>query len=153
MITVFYIIFLIVLSICLMLAFVLDRKTTKKLEEQKVEKEKRLVESGYVRPTFKRLTQEQIDDIHVRGKITPAEKVKEWEGMDLCAPGDAIGSAAWRCRKFHHNCHDCLVDYANEHDEYTSFRDIIKLCSPYKLYGYREENGEVSNEKRNTTNS
>lgn len=77
-------------------------------------------------PQFKVLTQEQIDDIHSRGKITPAEKVKEWEGMDLCAPGDAIGSAAWRCRKFHYNCHDCLVDYANEHDEYTSFYDILK---------------------------
>ena len=58
--------------------------------------------------------------------------VKEWEGMDLCAPGDAIGSAAWRCKKFH-NCHDCLVDYANEHDEYTSFCEVMKLCSPFRL--------------------
>ncbi len=46
--------------------------------------------------------------------------------MDLCAPGDAIGSAAWRCKKFHYNCHDCLVNYANEHEEYTSFYDILK---------------------------
>lgn len=151
-ITVFYIIFLIILSICLILVFISDRKTTKQLEEQKVEKEKKLIEQGYVRPTFKYLSQEQIDDIHARGKITPAEKVKEWEGMDLCAPGDAIGSAAWRCEKFH-NCHDCLVDYANEHDEYTSFCEIIKLCSPYKLYGCKEKNGEASNEERNTANS
>lgn len=133
MITVFYIIFLIILSICLILTFVSDRKTNKKLKEQKVEKEKRLIVSGCVKPTFKHLTQEQIDDIHARGKITPVEKVKEWEGMDLCAPGDAIGSTAWRCRKFHHNCHDCLVDYANGHDEYTSFRDFVKPCKPYKF--------------------
>lgn len=125
-ITVFYFIFLIVLLICLIWVLVSDRKITKIQEEQRVEKEKKLIESGYVKPTFKHLTQEQIDDIHARGKITPAEKVKEWEEMDLCAPGDAIGSAAWRCRKFYHNCHDCLVDYANEHDEYTSFADIIK---------------------------
>ena len=78
-------------------------------------------------PQFKVLTQEQIDDIHSRGKITPDEKVKEWEAMDLCAPGDAVGSAAWRCRKFHHSCHDCLVDYANEQDEYISVYDILKL--------------------------
>lgn len=69
--------------------------------------------SVYIKPNFKPLTQEQIDDIHSRGKITPEEKVKEWEGMDLCAPGDAIGSAAWRCKKFQ-NCHDCLVDYASK---------------------------------------
>lgn len=151
MITVFYLIFPIILSICLIWAFVTDRKITQKQDEQRIEREKSLIESGYVRPTFKHLTQEQIDDIHARGKITPAEIVKEWEGMDLCAPGDAIGSAAWRCEKFH-NCHDCLVDYANEYDVYTSFADIIKNCKPYKLYGYRE-NGEVSNEERNTTNS
>ena len=33
----------------------------------------------YIKPKFKPLTQEQIDDIHLRGKITPKEKVKEWE--------------------------------------------------------------------------
>lgn len=118
---------------CVALVYIFDKKNRQKQEQEKIIKEKKLVESGYVKPQFKELSQEQIDDIHQRGKITPAEIVKEWEGMDLCAPGDAIGSAAWRCRKFHHNCHDCLVDYANEHDEYTSFFEIMKLCSPYKL--------------------
>ena len=33
--------------------------------------------SVYIKPNFKPLTQEQIDDIHSRGKITPEEKVKE----------------------------------------------------------------------------
>ena len=127
-----------------------DRENIKQGTEEIV-KQKDNIEN-YVKPTFKKLTKEQIDDIHARGKITPAEMVKEWEGIDLCAPGDAIGSAAWRCKKFH-NCHDCLIDYANEHDEYTSFLEIIKLCSPYKLYGSKEKNGEASNEERNTANS
>ena len=65
----------------------------------------------------KELTQSQIDEIHSRGKITPAEKVKEWEDMGLCAPGDAIGSAANRCRTFS-NCHECLVEYASCREEY-----------------------------------
>lgn len=64
------------------------------------------------------ITQEQIDEIHARGHITAVEKVKEWEAMDLCAPGDAIGSAANRCHEFNHNCHECLVDYASVQDEY-----------------------------------
>lgn len=37
---------------------------------------------------IKKLTKEQIDEIHSRGKITPEEMVKEWESLDLCAPGD-----------------------------------------------------------------
>lgn len=118
--------------LCVFAICAIDKRATKKRVEIKEEKEKKLIESGYIRPHFKELTQEQIDDIHARGKITPAEKVKEWEGMDLCAPGDAIGSAAWRCKKFD-NCHDCLVDYASDHDEYTSFFDILKECKPYKI--------------------
>lgn len=91
-----------------------------------IDNNKREEESNYEEPRLKELTEEQITDIHARGKITPAEKLKEWEGAGLCAPGDAIGSAAWRCHKFK-NCHDCLVDYANTQDEYTSFYDDIKI--------------------------
>lgn len=87
----------------------------------------------YVKPTLKKLTQKQIDDIHARGKITPAEQVEEWEDMSLCAPGDDAGSASWRCKKFFNNCHDCLVDYANEHDEYLSFFKFIKTYGVPKL--------------------
>lgn len=75
---------------------------------------------------YKPLTQKEIDAIHASGRITPKEKVQEWEDMDLCAPGDAIGSAAWRCEKFHHNCHNCLVDYASSKDSWLSFFDVIK---------------------------
>lgn len=126
---------LIWISTCVVLA-VISLKEKKKIkantEDYIEEIEKCNSKDDYIKPKFKELTQEQIDDIHARGKITPAEQVKEWEGMDLCAPGDAIGSASWRCRKFR-NCHDCLVDYANQHDEYTSFFDILKECKPYRL--------------------
>lgn len=93
-----------------------------------IEETEREHDSDYEAPQLKELMEEQIADIHSRGKITPAEKLKEWESAGLCAPGDAIGSAAWRCHKFK-NCHDCLVDYANLHDEYTSFYDNLKIIS------------------------
>lgn len=102
--------------------FIMAIKPKKDEEHQ----EQSMVEEDYIKPQFKPLTQEQVDDIHSRGKITPAEKVREWEDMDLCAPGDAIGSASWRCKKFNYCCHDCLVDYANEQEEYTSMFKIMK---------------------------
>ena len=92
-------------------------------EELKYEK------PNYIKPKLKELSEEEIEEIHSKGLITPAEKVKEWEDLDLCAPGDAIGSAGWRCKKFHHNCHDCLVDYANGNDEYVSFYDELKIVN------------------------
>ena len=113
-----------------------ERKENDVISKLIEEREKHNTDEDYVKPKFKELTQEQMDDIHARGKITPEEKVKEWEGMDLCAPGDAIGSAAWRCRKFK-NCHDCLVDYANEYDEHTSTFDNLKIVNhiKYKIGG------------------
>ena len=80
-------------------------------------------------PKLKHLSEEQIREIHSRVMITPAEKVKEWESFDLCAPGDAIGSAANRCKKFQHNCHECLVDYASGNDEYRPLE--LSVCNLY----------------------
>ena len=117
-----------VISACLLI-IILDLISEHK-SNKKSKTEKQIKNDSYATttPQFKVLTQEQIDAIHSRGKITPEEKVKEWEGLGLCVPGDAIGSAAWRCRKFK-NCHDCLVDYANQHDEYTSIFDILKIVN------------------------
>lgn len=64
----------------------------------------------------KQLTQAQIDEIHSRCKLTPKEKVEEWESWGLCAPGDAVGSASNRCRAFA-NCHDCMVEFASSYEE------------------------------------
>lgn len=105
-------------------SYPLDSKSDNLITQPKEENKE-----PYIKPMFKPLTQEQIDDIHNRGKITPEEMVKEWNDMGLCAPGDAIGSASWRCEKFK-NCQDCLTDYANQHDEYTSFFEILRNYKP-----------------------
>lgn len=100
------------------------------------------------------LTKEQIDEIHSRGNITPLEKVKEWEAIGLCAPGDAIGGAANRCGEFKHNCHNCLVDYANYKSEYHSTFDNLKIVHPATSI-YAETSGPVLKKvkhPKNTTN-
>lgn len=97
--------------------------------DEKSKKSEQIEEEMYERPKFKPLTEEQIEEIHKKGKITPEEMVKEWERLDLCAPGDEIGSASWRCEKFYHCCHDCLIDYANQKDEYTSIHENLKLVN------------------------
>ena len=96
----------------------------------------------YEKPILPQLTQEEIDDIHARGKITAAEMVKEYEAWDLCAPGDALGSAAWRCRKFQHNCHDCLVDYVSKQKEYTSIYTVFEESEPYRIQLIGEDNNQ-----------
>lgn len=97
----------------------------KEITDNNYEKNKVLIEDAYEVYKTKPLTEGQIADIHARGKITPAEKVKELEGLGMCI-GDYAGSAAWRCHKFG-NCHDCLTDYANTKDEHVSFFDDLKI--------------------------
>lgn len=123
----------IIVIICLVDFFYVIISTKSKQNKNEKNTENSSCDSNYAKPVFKELTAEQIADIHSRGKITPAEMVEEWEEFELCAPGDGIGSAGWRCRKFK-CCHDCLVDYANERDEYTSIFDMMKKNKyKYKL--------------------
>ena len=77
-------------------------------------------EINYEKKTIKLLTDEQIEEIHKKGLMTPEEKLEEIEGFYLCAPGDAIGGAAWRC-KFFRNCHECLCDYVASKNEWEPF--------------------------------
>ena len=105
----------IMFSLGLLLGIIMPEK-----EPQNEQQNEQQLEGIYMKPQFKPLTDKKIKDIHLRGKITPAEMVKEWESIDLCAPGNEIRSATWRCKKFRHCCHDCLVDYVNKYDEYTS---------------------------------
>ena len=80
-------------------------------------------EKSYNSPSFKELSEEEINSIHEKGLITPQEAVEEWESFDLCAPGNSGFNE--RCHEFN-NCHDCLVDYANLKDEYTSMFDVFE---------------------------
>ena len=78
----------------------------------------RKIDENYIKPEFKKLTKEEVNDIHKRGKITPEEMVSEWEDFCLCAPGNSWFNE--RCNKFR-TCHDCLVAYANEDEYYSIF--------------------------------
>lgn len=93
------------------------------LHEENIVEEK----NEYVKPQFVPLTQEEIDDIHIRGYITQEEAVKEWNKLDLCIPGNA--GVNLRCKKFNHNCDDCLIDYSLRQKEYVSFMNFGSIVS------------------------
>ena len=79
------------------------------------------------------LHKQTVDAAHSKAKLTPEEKVKYWEGLGLCAPGDAIGSAAWRCEKFK-DCHECLVDYAHQNNDYDlMYKELDSICKELKV--------------------
>lgn len=80
-----------------------------------------------MREFYMSYTQEKIDDIHSRGKLTPEEKVEEWVSNELCAPGDGIGSAGYRCC-FFDNCNECLHEFASHQDEYEPFKFEVAEC-------------------------
>lgn len=65
------------------------------------------------------ITQEQIDEIHSKGKLTPLETVQIWEDFGLCAKENNQTIYPRRCDYFNYNCHDCLMETAShklEHD-------------------------------------
>mgnify|MGYP004458075897 FL=1 len=65
------------------------------------------------------ITQEQIDEIHSKGKLTPLEIVELWESYDLCVEGNKTTFSNNRCQYFNQNCHECLMETAShelEHD-------------------------------------
>lgn len=68
---------------------------------------------------YNSITQEQIDEIHSKGKLTPLEAVQLWEYYDLCVEGNKGILSKNRCEYFNLNCHDCLMETAShklEHD-------------------------------------
>lgn len=79
-----------------------------------------------LKSNIRELSEEEINNIHSKGKLTPLEIVKKWESFDICAPGDAIGSVAFRCSYFN-NCHDCLMHYAFNQLEHEPI-DLV-LCN------------------------
>lgn len=79
-----------------------------------------------LKSNIRELSEEEINNIHSKGKLTPLEIVKKWELFDICAPGDAIGSVAFRCSYFN-NCHDCLMHYAFNQLEHEPI-DLV-LCN------------------------
>ena len=72
--------------------------------------------------------QAKIDAIHARGKITPMEEMREIG--DVCLPGDAIGSASYRCSFFEKNCNECMREFLSHSEEHNRL--------DFKLINYDE---------------
>lgn len=62
---------------------------------------------------YNSITQEKIDEIHARSKLTPLEAVELWEANDLCVEGNKNLLSKNRCDFFEHNCHECLMEQAS----------------------------------------
>ena len=99
----------------------------------------KIILESRVKKFLKGISKEKTDEIHSRGNLTPQEKYNEWQGFDLCAPGDAIGSAAPRCHTFN-NCDECLMEYATHYEEYPPLD--FKLILPFG-----DDNKEKNKEK------
>ena len=72
-----------------------------------------------VKEFYNSITQEQINNIHSKGKLSPLEAVKQWEVFDLCIEGSKTIFLKNRCEYFDYNCHECLMETAShklEHD-------------------------------------
>ena len=68
---------------------------------------------------YSSITQEKIDKIHAKGKLTPLEAVQMWESFDLCVEGSKSVFSKSRCQYFDYKCHECLMESAShklEHD-------------------------------------
>jgi hypothetical protein len=65
------------------------------------------------RTQIRQLTPREVKYIHARGKLTPMEKVREWEAHNFCPYNDLS-----KCLEFGDNCNDCRTDLANSKDEW-----------------------------------
>lgn len=80
----------------------------------------RIIVKRKVKEFLNSITQEQINNIHSKGKLTPLEAVKQWEAFDLCIDGSKTVFLKNRCEYFDYNCHECLMETAShklEHDK------------------------------------
>ena len=73
-----------------------------------------------VKEFYESITQEKIDEIHSKGKLTPLEMVQVWEANNLCAPGIYVPNSKPKCDFFNYNCHECLIEYASHQLEYDN---------------------------------
>ena len=80
----------------------------------------RIIVKKKVNEFYSSITQEQINKIHSKGKLTPLEAVQLWESFDLCIEGSKTVFSKDRCKYFSYNCHECLMETAShqlEHEE------------------------------------
>lgn len=70
---------------------------------------------------YNSITEEQIDEIHSKGKMTPFEIVKIWKLFNLCIDGSRLRESVDRCYFFDNHCHECLKEYASHKLEHESY--------------------------------
>ena len=71
-------------------------------------------------PQLKLLTEEEIEKIHKKGKLTSTEKFHEWKRLNYC-PGSI--NSDFRC-VYYDTCRDCTVAWANEKEEWDEMKNI-----------------------------
>lgn len=96
-------------------------------------------------PHFEIMSQEEIEQIHQRGKLTPVEKYNEWERLGHC-PGSGD---AWRCKKYG-NCRDCLVSWASEKNEWSpiEFKPINLFEQQIDQENYKQKTKQLVNKDK-----
>ena len=78
----------------------------------------RIIVKRQVKEFYNSITQEQINDIHLKGKLTPLEAVSQWKSFDLCIEGSKTNFSKSRCEYFDYNCNECLMETASHQLEY-----------------------------------
>ncbi len=78
-----------------------------------------------VQSFYNSITQEQINKIHSKGKLSPLEAVQLWETLDLCVEGSKANLPKKRCKYFDYNCHECLREAASHQLEYEKTNFLL----------------------------
>lgn len=78
--------------------------------------------------------------------------VEEWEGFDLCAPGDWASSAADRCHEFKFDCHKCLLEYAYTHQDASLISENLEKIGEELKQRELDSNIQIFLEKLNDSN-
>lgn len=74
---------------------------------------------------YNSITQEQIDEIHEKGKLTPLEAVQMWESFNFCIEGSKSIFSKSRCQYFEQNCHECLMESASHKLEHEPIELVL----------------------------
>ena len=93
----------------------------------------RIIVKQKVKDFYNSITQEQINKIHSKGKLSPLEAVQLWESFDLCIEGSKTVFSKSRCEYFEYNCHECLMETASHQLEYEKINfSLVNTISEAK---------------------
>ncbi len=84
-------------------------------------KEEEPVSREYPKPVLMELSDDEIEEIHTSGMITPKEMFEELKDMNYCPYTNGCS----RCQEFE-NCDDCLIDHVNTSREWVSYLTFVE---------------------------